>query len=191
MHEAKQFKATTHASSTAKATPKPLEAAAIPPRLLPPLIATLYRVAAQREQAISEMAECLGVTHGYLAQLQTGIRSTERISREFAEAAGRYLGIPTVLVLVMAGCIKAEDFIFPSLVQSIDSELAGQCLETGLGALMPESVTLADIEIKSYLILLFQEARLTLLQDQRRLPLALEELMRATLIFDNCASKQR
>lgn len=151
--------------------------------ILPPLIAALYQAAAASQEQLTDVAASLGVTVGYLAQLQTGIKRCDRIAREFAEAVGRYLGIPTVLVYVLAGAIRAEDFIFPALVNEMDNALLLSSQGCGIGAMMPESMLAAAPDAQAYMLLLFQEAKQALMEHQRRLPLALHELMLAALRF--------
>jgi transcriptional regulator with XRE-family HTH domain len=79
-----------------------------------PLMGMLIEEAARRNLSVNELAECLGVTVGYLAQLHDGIRKPEDISRAFAWACGVFLGIPAVVVLILAGCLKLVDCVSAS-----------------------------------------------------------------------------
>ena len=55
------------------------------------------------------VAAALRVTTGYMLQLEGGLRYLNTISDDFAAACARYLGIPRLQVLRLAGRISAED----------------------------------------------------------------------------------
>jgi transcriptional regulator with XRE-family HTH domain len=76
-----------------------------------PLMAWLLDEAAARDLSLSELACTLGVTVGYMAQLHSGLRGTEDISREFAWACGVFLRVPAVVVLIVAGSLKLVDCV--------------------------------------------------------------------------------
>lgn len=81
-----------------------------------PLIGWLWQQAAIKGMDIGGLANELHVTVGYLAQLQSGIRSCADISHDFAAACGVFLQVPAVVVLVVAGrltlldCVCATEF---------------------------------------------------------------------------------
>jgi hypothetical protein len=78
-----------------------------------PLIAWLFDECRRRGQDYCELARDLGVTYGYIAQLRNGFRLVRKISDEFAVSCARYLGVPTVVVKVIAGRIPMSDFVAP------------------------------------------------------------------------------
>mgnify|MGYP001600330484 FL=1 len=51
-----------------------------------PLMGWVFDEAHTRGHDVKEMAQALGVTYGYINQMRNGIRSTEGISQDFAEA---------------------------------------------------------------------------------------------------------
>lgn len=76
-----------------------------------PLMAWLLDEAVSRKMDVSALARELGVTTGYLAQLHSGVREPANISRDFAAACGVYLGVPAVVVQVVAGHLTLLDFV--------------------------------------------------------------------------------
>lgn len=79
-----------------------------------PLIGWLFDECRRRGQDYQEMAKALGVTYGYINQLRTGIRLTKQISDEFAGRCAGYLGVPPVVVKMVAGRIPMSDFMQPA-----------------------------------------------------------------------------
>jgi transcriptional regulator with XRE-family HTH domain len=82
-----------------------------------PLIAWMQEQARARGDTAQEMCKQLGVTFGYIAQLRSGHRKLSGISDDFATACARYLGVPTIVVKLLAGRISLQDFDVPSLTQ--------------------------------------------------------------------------
>lgn len=75
-----------------------------------PLIGWLFDEARRREHDFKTMSRELGVTYGYINQLRTGIRKPAQISQNMAEACGKYLGVPTIVVKLICGSIPLSDF---------------------------------------------------------------------------------
>lgn len=74
------------------------------------LLGALVRTAIERGQSFTDMARELRVTYGYVNQLRNGNRAVNQISDDFALSCARYLGVPRLTVLMMAGRIRLEDF---------------------------------------------------------------------------------
>ena len=78
------------------------------------LLAWLFREANERGIQMQELAEHLGVTYGYLAQLRKGPerggREIKKVSEDFIDNAARFLGVPRLSVLIAAGVVRLEDF---------------------------------------------------------------------------------
>jgi transcriptional regulator with XRE-family HTH domain len=51
----------------------------------------------------------LGVTKGYLLQIENGTRDVKAISEDFSRAVAGYLEIPLVIVLVLAGKLSISE----------------------------------------------------------------------------------
>jgi hypothetical protein len=67
-----------------------------------PLMAALLYRADQLGHTLAQMADEMGVTYGYIAQLQSGRRAPESISPQFIDAAAAYLGVPSSIVLLLS-----------------------------------------------------------------------------------------
>jgi hypothetical protein len=150
----------------------------------PPLIRVLLKEALRRCHRLNDLATELGVTYGYISQLRAGLRRTEHISQEFATACARYLGVPTVLVKLWAGRIRADDFVWPgkpveAAVQDDFEMMASDPMVLGL---LPDELRSASHEVRQFVVNLYFEATTgwpgrTL----RSLPAALDLLQRAAL----------
>lgn len=152
------------------------------PEKTPWLIRALLAKAASRQETLRDVSEKLGVSFGYIQQLQFGMRKVEFISRDFSEMVAVYLEIPTILVWVLAGRVTAQDFVWPTTLQNdLDAELAAMRLDERLGALAPDALQSADSSVKRFLLLLYKEAKSEMQQRERRLPLVLDEMLHATL----------
>lgn len=80
-----------------------------------PLLGWLEDEACNRGQTLQQMSKELGVTYGYIAQLRNGTRSQQSISKTFATSCAQYLGIPTVVVLLLSGFLTLRDFATPEV----------------------------------------------------------------------------
>lgn len=103
-----------------------------------PLVGWLLDEAVNRKMDVPALARELGVTIGYLSQLHSGMRETANISREFAAACGVYLGVPAVVVQVVAGhltlldCVCATDL--DRWVEQLGVEGEGASAQLACGA---------------------------------------------------------
>ena len=90
------------------------------------LMAALLGCAEERQHTQDQVAGFLGVHYSYMNQLRNGLRKISSVSRDFSQACARYLGIPRLQVLMMAGQITAEDVHPPGGAYRSDLELAMQ-----------------------------------------------------------------
>lgn len=79
-----------------------------------PLLAWLVDDAVTKNMDQQMLARELGVTVGYLSQLHSGMRDSAHISPEFAAACGAFLGVPSVVIQVVAGRLTLLDFVCAS-----------------------------------------------------------------------------
>ena len=75
-------------------------------RLLVPL---LFKEAVHKGESIETLCATLGVTKGYLNQIETGVRKPSSVSDDFARICADYLGLPFVAVLILSGRISRQD----------------------------------------------------------------------------------
>jgi len=157
-------------------------------RYLPRLIGWLFRRAAMRQESKVELAQQLGVTHGYLYQLANGARSLECISSNFARACAQYLDIPAVVVMVAAGRIGIEDFLMPEGERSPTKQLAEGleriAADPIVGALMPDAVWDVPDSVKALLVALYEDATQRELFPPRHLPAIFQGLRDAVLLVE-------
>ena len=73
------------------------------------LMAALMDAATRRGHNLTALAKALNVTYGYLVQLRSGSRSPVNISDDFAARCARYLELPRLSVLLLAGRLSPAD----------------------------------------------------------------------------------
>lgn len=76
-----------------------------------PLVGWLLEEATNKGMSLADLGRELRVTVGYLAQLRSGIRESASITNDFAAACAVFLQVPTVVVLIVAGCLKLVDLV--------------------------------------------------------------------------------
>jgi hypothetical protein len=149
----------------------------------PPLMRALLREAQRRGHQLQQMADSLGCTYGYVSQLRTGIREPQHIGQEFAQKAAAYLGVPTVLVKLLAGRLALGDFAWPqrSREEDIADGLAALRDDPVLGALVPDALYQAASEVQEFVSALYMECAEQHPHRVRALPRMLDYLQRAAL----------
>lgn len=119
-----------------------------------PLIGWLFDECRRRRQEYREMAACLGVTYGYVNQLRSGLRQARHISDDFAVSCAHYLGVPPVVVKMVAGRIPMSDFVTPrepeedaldrAMAQMLDDPVARRNLPADMTELTPDEFRLIN-----------------------------------------------
>jgi len=132
------------------------------------------------------MAACLGVTYGYVNQLRNGIRLTRQISDEFAVSCGRYLGVPPVVVKMIAGRIPMSDFIQPhELEEDVLDRAMSQMLDDPVARTsLPADLNELSLAAKRALVTMYAESSGRDLLCLRHLPEMVRWLQRAAMIHD-------
>lgn len=151
-----------------------------------PLIGWLYDECRKRNTDFRDMAAALGVTYGYINQLRSGLRKTESISHDFAHACSRYLGIPTVVVKLLAGSIRLTDFQYPeeSEAQAIDRSLRLMMEDPKVKAVLPAEPGVLTLEAKRALVMMYSEVSSADFFHTRELPNMVFWLQRAAALHD-------
>lgn len=103
------------APASAGVTPGELRARALYASAHGPLLAWLSEEARARGDTAAVMCKHLGVTFGYIAQLRSGHRKLSGISDQFATQCAKYLGVPTIVVKLLAERVTLQDFAIPEL----------------------------------------------------------------------------
>jgi hypothetical protein len=76
------------------------------------------------------------------------------------EKAGQYLGLPTALILVLAGVVNLEHFVWPTkdaLPVRLEQEVERLRQHPFLGPFVPPGLSLAEPEVQLFVAFLFHE----------------------------------
>ena len=149
-----------------------------------PLMGWLLDEAHNRNMRLNDMALSLGVTVGYINQMRSGIRKTENVGQDFAEAAAHYLGIPTIVVKLLAGQIRVSDFAQKQETQEQIVERALRQVQNDLQVRMSTPVDLACLpfEAKQAIVLLHSEVSGHDYLNTRELPHIVYSLSKAMML---------
>lgn len=156
-----------------------------------PLIGWLHDECNRRGHTQREMADELGVTYSYIYQLRTGARQTEHISPEVAKTCARYLGVPPIVVKLLAGAVPMSDFVWPSQSEEavIDRALDSMKVDAIARMLLPANVKALPLAAKRSLVLMYSESSRQDVLGVRHLPEVLQWLQRAVVIHDDNAAR--
>ena len=126
-----------------------------------PLLALLLQASNTRGLSMRELAEDhLGLTYSHFALLRKGQRSISNIGDETTAKIAKFLGLPKVIVMIAAGRLKVEDFYRdPALLdQQLGPALEFIQRDPELGLSLPPSAFVADIDLRRFLVLLYEKA---------------------------------
>lgn len=151
-----------------------------------PLIGWLYDECRRRGHDYRHMAEALGVTYGYINQLRSGLRHVRQISDDFAVSCARYLGVPPVVVKMIAGRIPMSDFVHPQvpLQDALDRAMAQMLDDPVARHVLPADMSGLSLEAKQSLVAMYLECSGRDLLGARQLPELVRWLQRAATIHD-------
>lgn len=154
----------------AKSTLEQLEPVLQPKGEEPPLIAWLTQAVAERGVTLQKLAEDLGVTYGYLAQLRSGLRSVTNISDPFLDRVAQWLNVPRISVLAACGRLRLSDFSdLHNLDEALDAAYAFIQRDRVWGAVMPPSAHRLDQPGRLFVVRLFEAATGTVLIPEPKL----------------------
>jgi transcriptional regulator with XRE-family HTH domain len=148
-----------------------------------PLVGWLEDEARRRRHTFEELARELNVTYGYVAQLRRGIRPTKNISAELAQTCSRYLGVPPIVVKLVAGIFDIRDFAFPyeTEEQLVERALQRMLDDPKVRAALPLDVHELPMEAKKALVLLRAGTTAQEILHSRELPHIVRWLQRAAM----------
>lgn len=150
------------------------------------LLSALLREAAEQGLDQAALAAKLGAQETYLRQLHDGTRLTEHIGRDFAAACARFLGVPTALVLLMAGRIQLADFVHPHRGDGdIKRALRALARDEYFGPWVPPELTACPESVKRLVVFLFEAATQTDHTGYHAMPEQLHRLMLAGLQLED------
>lgn len=151
-----------------------------------PLLAWLIDEARCRGMSMNELAAELGVTYGYINQLRSGIRQVSCIGQDFADLSARFLGVPAIVVKLLAGRIRMSDFAWPQEGEEMLVERAYRQLKADRTASqhLPANDAVLSLEAKRALVMLYGETSGVDVLGLRKLSWILEYLQRPALIHN-------
>jgi hypothetical protein len=126
-----------------------------------PLLALLLQASTTRGLSMRELAEDhLGLTYSHFTLLRKGERSISNIGDETTAKIAKFLGLPKVIVMIAAGRLKVEDFYRdPALLdQQLGPALEFIQRDAELGLSLPPSAFVADIDLRRFIVLLYEKA---------------------------------
>lgn len=124
------------------------------------LLRALVSEAIRRTHSKTMLAEALGVSYKRLLQWRSDEAAIATASRSVHEKAGKYLGLPTILILVMAGTISLDEFVWPAegtLDIRVNKELERLRKDPFLGAFAPEELASASPAMQLFVVFLYQQ----------------------------------
>lgn len=125
-----------------------------------PLLRTLVAEAIRRGDTLAALAKALGVSYERLATWRRGDADIRNARPSVYQNAARYLGVPTVLILVMAGTISLEQFIWPqkgAMGERMARELERLGQHPFIGPFVPAELASAAPSVKLFVAFLFHE----------------------------------
>lgn len=151
-----------------------------------PLVGWLLDEAKSREQSTEEMAHEIGVTCAYIAQLRNGHQSSGDIKQETAERCGKYLGVPPVVVKLVAGNIRLSDFVcaYETEEEMLDRVMRKIQDDPQLRYLLPPNLSQLSMVAKKALTLMYAETAGHEIFGHRELPSIVRYLQRAAMFHD-------
>lgn len=151
-----------------------------------PLLGWLADEAKRRGHTGQAMSEALGVTAGYLHQLKSGHRQLANVSDAFAKSCARYLGVPPIVVKLLAGCVSVSDFLRPaaSEPQTIERAFRAMLDDPAVRQLLPLNVDQLPPEARKALVMMYAEVTHSDVFGVRELPTLLRYLQQAAVVHD-------
>jgi hypothetical protein len=137
------------------------------------LLALLLEAANTRGLSLRELAEeHLGVTYSHFMLLRKGQRSIPRLGDEIMGKIAVFLGLPKVVVMLAGGQLTLKDFFQDPKVLEEYLEPAMQFMQRDpeLGPHMPPSAFTADVQLRRYIVLLYEKATGRVLLPSRTSP---------------------
>lgn len=125
-----------------------------------PLLRVLVAEASRRGDTLAGLAKALGVSYERLAQWRRTESDIRNAHGFVHENAAQYLGVPTVLVLVLAGVVKLEQFIWPQkgpINERIGQELERLRQHPFIGPFVPAELASASPPVQLFVAFLFHE----------------------------------
>ena len=125
-----------------------------------PLLRVLIAEATRRGDTLTKMAAEIGVSYQHVTQWRRNEYDIAKANRPILEAAGRYLKVPTVTVLCLAGIITLEDFSEPgksSLLARLRSDLERMRQDPLFAGFVPDALESSDTTVQRLVAFMYRE----------------------------------
>ena len=151
-----------------------------------PLVGWLFDEAESRRQSCTQMAEEIRVSCSYIAQLRSGVRSSVDIKQNIAEGCAKYLGVPPIVVKLVAGSIRLSDFVYACETEEemLDRVMRKVQDDPQLRYLLPPNLSQLALPAKRALALMYAETAGHEIFGHRELPTIVRYLQRAAMFHD-------
>lgn len=124
--------------------------------------ALLMAEARRRGDTQVALAQQLGVSYERLGQWRRGEVALRAARRSVHERAAYYMRVPVVVVLALAECFVARDFLWPSQDSALERlalELDTMRQDLVISAFMPESLAAAPVEVQWFVVWLYKDLK--------------------------------
>lgn len=156
-----------------------------------PLMGWLFDECRRRREDYKQIAVHLGVTYGYISQLRSGLRRAEHISHDVAVACARYLGVPPIVVKLVAGKFGMSDFVHPQVDEEavLDRAVERMLDDPAVRPLLPVDMSVLPVEAKRALVTMYSEVSGHDLLGLRQMPEMVRWLQRAATLHDESSGE--
>lgn len=127
---------------------------------MPRLLTALILKAGAEGHSMQHLAEVLDVSYARLNQWRRGESHICNAQRSVHERAARYLGIPVVLVLVLAQSITLPDLFWPDKVGfelRVEAGIKQLFDDPFIGGFVPPAFSDASAPVKLFVLFLYRE----------------------------------
>ncbi len=125
-----------------------------------PLIKALMAHAHRRGESLAQLAKQLGVTYERFSQWRRNPSKVATANETVFVNAAKYLGVPTILAMVMANRIELCQFVWPAAA-TLDERLVQQLNELRqdpfLGGFVPRELADAPLPVQLFVVFLYHQ----------------------------------
>lgn len=125
-----------------------------------PLIRALIARAHRRGESLAQLAKHLGVTYERFSQWRRNPSKVATANETVFVNAAKYLGVPTILAMVMANRIELCQFVWPAAA-TLDDRVIQQLDELRqdpfLGGFVPRELADTPLPVKLFVVFLYHQ----------------------------------
>ncbi len=154
----------------------------------PRLVGRLLKEASARGIGLAGVASDLGVSPGYLRELRAEREAGGHMPPDFIRACARFLGVPGIVVKLIAGIVTTEDFAGPEQTheEAIDRAMRRMMQDAMATEYLPANPCALPYNAKKALVAMYADFTSSDVFGLAELPATLQLLKRAAA----CADKE-